>query len=211
MINGILGKKLGMTQIFREDGEVVPVTVLEAGPCVVVQRKTAAKDGYEAAQLGLVESRPRRHATKASKGHFAKSGTAPTRFIRELRLQEGGETKPGDSVKVDLFHPKDLVNVIGVSKGRGFAGVVKRHHFAGGVATHGSMFHRAPGSIGQSSYPSRVWKGMRGAGHMGTDRVTVRNLEVVRVIPEDNLLLVKGAVPGANGGYLIIERVSSAS
>jgi large subunit ribosomal protein L3 len=128
-----------------------------------------------------------------------------------LRLKEGGETKPGDSVKVDLFQPKDLVNVIGVSKGRGFAGVIKRHHFAGGGATHGSMFHRAPGSIGQSSYPSRVWKGMRAAGHMGTDRVTVRNLEVVRVVPEDNLLLVKGAVPGANGGYLIIERVSSAS
>ena len=211
MINGILGKKLGMTQIFREDGEVVPVTVLEAGPCIVVQRKTAAQDGYEAAQLGLVESRPRRHATKASKGHFTKSGTAPTRFIRELRLKEGGETKAGDSVKVDLFQPKDLVNVIGVSKGRGFAGVIKRHHFAGGGATHGSMFHRAPGSIGQSSYPSRVWKGMRGAGHMGTDRVTVRNLEVVRVVPEDNLLLVKGAVPGANGGYLIIEKVSSAS
>ncbi len=211
MVNGILGKKLGTTQIFREDGEVVPVTVLEAGPCVVVQRKTAAKDGYEAAQLGLVESRPRRHATKASRGHFAKSGTAPTRFTRELRLKEGGETKPGDSVKVDLFQPKDLVNVIGVSKGRGFAGVIKRHHFAGGGATHGSMFHRAPGSIGQSSYPSRVWKGMRAAGHMGTDRVTVRNLEVVRVVPEDNLLLVKGAVPGANGGYLIIERVSSAS
>lgn len=210
MANGILGKKLGMTQIFREDGAVVPVTVLEAGPCVVVQRKKADKDGYEAAQLGLVEARPKRHPSKASQGHFAKAGVAATRFIREVRLREGaGETKPGDAVKVDIFQPHDRVNVTGISKGRGFAGVVKRHHFRGGPATHGSMFHRAPGSIGASAFPSRVWKGMRAAGHMGTDRVTVRNLEIVRIVVEDNLLLVKGAVPGANGGYLIIEKVSS--
>jgi large subunit ribosomal protein L3 len=209
MVNGILGKKLGMSQVFREDGEAVPVTVLQAGPCVVVQRKSATKDGYEAAQLGLVEARPARHATKAIQGHFKKSGGAPARFIREVRLQEGGDTKPGDSIKVDIFQPNDRVNVTGVSKGRGFAGMVKRHHFRGGAATHGSMFHRAPGSIGASAFPSRVLKGMRAAGHMGAERVTVRNLEVVRVDPQENLLLVKGNVPGPNGGYLVIEKTGA--
>jgi large subunit ribosomal protein L3 len=196
-----------MTRFFRADGEAIPVTVLQAGPCIVVQRKTASTDGYEAAQLALVESRPKRRAPKAIQKHFAKAGAAPMRFVRELRLRSGGEdTKQGDSIKVDLFRPKDLVNVIGVSKGRGFAGLVKRHHFRGGDATHGSMFHRAPGSIGASAYPSRVLKGMRGAGHMGVDRVTVRNLEVVEVNAEENLILVKGAVPGPNGGYLMIEK-----
>ena len=207
MVNGILGKKVGMTRYFRPDGEAIPVTVLEAGPCIVVQRKTGSTDGYEAAQLALVESRPRRRAPKAIQKHFAKAGAAPMRFIREFRLKEGGEdTKQGDSIKVDQFRPKDMVNVIGVSKGRGFAGVVKRHHFRGGDKSHGSMFHRAPGSIGASAYPSRVLKGMRAAGHMGVDRVTVRNLEVVEVNAEENLLLVKGAVPGPNGGYLMIEK-----
>ena len=207
MVNGIVGKKIGMTRYFHPDGQSIPVTVLQAGPCIVVQRKTATTDGYEAAQLTLVESRPRRRATKAIQKHFAKAGAAPMRFVREFRLQAGDEdTKPGDSVKVDQFRPKDLVNVIGVSKGRGFAGLVKRHNFRGGDATHGSMFHRAPGSIGASAYPSRVIKGMRGAGHMGVDRVTVRNLEVVEVNAEENLLLVKGAVPGPNGGYLVVEK-----
>jgi large subunit ribosomal protein L3 len=207
MVNGILGKKIGMTRVFRADGECIPVTVLEAGPCIVVQRKTATTDGYEAAQLALVESRPRRRVPKAIQKHFAKAGAAPMRFVREFRLRNGGEdTKQGDSVKVDLFRPKDLVNVVGVSKGRGFAGVIKRHHFRGGDITHGSMFHRAPGSIGASAYPSRVLKGMRGAGHMGVDRVTVRNLEVIEVNAEENLILVKGAVPGPNGGYLMIEK-----
>jgi large subunit ribosomal protein L3 len=207
MVNGILGKKVGMTRFFRADGEAIPVTVLQAGPCIVVQRKTASTDGYEAAQVALVESRPRRRAPKAIQKHFAKAGAAPMRFVREFRLGTGGEdTKQGDSVKVDLFRPKDLVNVIGVSKGRGFAGLVKRHHFRGGDATHGSMFHRAPGSIGASAYPSRVLRGMRAAGHMGVDRVTVRNLEVVEVNAEENLILVKGAVPGPNGGYLMIEK-----
>ena len=207
MVNGILAKKVGMTRVFREDGEAVPVTMLQAGPCVVVQRKTATTDGYDAAQLALVETRPLRHAPKAIQKHFAKVGAAPMRFVREVGFREGGEdTKPGDSVKVDQFQPKDLVNVIGVSKGRGFAGVIKRHHFRGGGGSHGSMFHRAPGSIGASAYPSRVLKGMRGAGHMGVDRVTVRNLEVVQVDLEENLLLVKGAVPGPNGGYLIISK-----
>jgi len=209
MVSGILGKKLGMTRFFREDGESVPVTVLQAGPCVVVQRKSATKDGYESAQLALVEGRAMRHATKPMQGHFAKASVAPMRFVREIRLAAGSEeTKQGDSVKADLFQANDLVNVTGVSKGRGFAGSIRRHHFRGGAATHGSMFHRAPGSIGASSYPSRVWKGTRMAGRMGSARATVRNLEVVQVDAEKNLLLVKGAVPGPNGGYLVIEKVS---
>ncbi|OFW08274.1 MAG: 50S ribosomal protein L3 [Acidobacteria bacterium RIFCSPLOWO2_12_FULL_59_11] len=209
MVSGILGKKLGMTRFFREDGESLPVTVLQAGPCVVVQRKAATKDGYESAQLALVEGRAMRHATKPMQGHFAKASVAPMRFVREIRLAAGSEeTKQGDSVKADLFQANDLVNVTGVSKGRGFAGSIRRHHFRGGAASHGSMFHRAPGSIGASSYPSRVWKGTRMAGHMGSARATVRNLEVVQVDAEKNLLLVKGAVPGPNGGYLVIEKVS---
>ena len=209
MVSGILGKKLGMTRFFREDGESLPVTVLQAGPCVVVQRKAATKDGYESAQLALVEGRAMRHATKPMQGHFAKASVAPMRFVREIRLAAGSEeTKQGDSVKADLFQANDLVNVTGVSKGRGFAGSIRRHHFRGGAASHGSMFHRAPGSIGASSYPSRVWKGTRMAGHMGSARATVRNLEVVQEGAEDNLLLVKGAVPGPNGGYLVIEKVS---
>ena len=209
MVNGILGKKLGMSRLFREDGEAVPVTLLQAGPCVVVQRKTAATDGYEAVQLGFIEGRPKRHVPKPLRGHFSKAGVAPTRFVRELRLQgQGEDAKPGDSIKADIFQANDLVHVIGVSKGRGFAGFVKRHHFRGGAASHGSMFHRAPGGIGASAYPSRVWKGQRMAGHMGVDRVTVRNLEVIRVDAEKNLLVVKGAVPGPKGGYLMIRRVN---
>jgi len=210
MVNGILGKKIGMSQIFRPDGEMVPVTILQAGPCVIVQRKSAAKEGYEAAQLALVEGRRKRKPTKAMQNHFANSGVAPMRFVREIRLSDGsGDTKAGDSVKVDVFQLKDRVNVIGVSKGKGFAGNVKRHHFRGGSGAHGSMFHRAPGSIGSSAFPSRVFKGMRAAGHMGTDRVTVRNLEVIRVDAEENLLMVKGCVPGPNGGYLIIEKANA--
>ncbi len=211
MLNGILGKKLGMSQIFREDGEMVPVTVLQAGPCVVVQRKTAAKEGYESAQLAFVEARAKRHPTKPMQGHFAKANVAPMRFIREIRLEAGSdETKQGDSVNVGLFQPKDRVNVIGVSKGRGFAGLVKRHHFGGGEGSHGSMFHRAPGSIGSSAFPSRVFKGMRAAGHMGDARVTTKNLEVIRVDAEENVLMVKGSVPGPTGGYLVIEKVKVA-
>ena len=213
MLNGILGKKLGMSQIFREDGEMVPVTVLQAGPCVVVQRKSAAKEGYESAQLALVEGRPVRHATKATRGHFAKSGATPARFVREIRLEPSAtgaeDTKPGDSVKVDLFQPKDRVHVTGVSKGRGFAGTVKRHHFGGGDRSHGSMHHRLPGSIGSSAFPSRVFKGMRAAGHMGAERVTVQNLEVIRIDAAENLMMVKGCVPGPNGGYLLIQKAAA--
>jgi large subunit ribosomal protein L3 len=210
MVDAILGKKLGMTQIFEENGDAVPVTVLKAGPCVVIQRKTASKDGYEAVQLGLVELPVPKRLTKALEGHFKKGGANPVRFLREVRLKSGsGEVKVGDKVLVDSFAVNELVDVIGVSKGKGFAGVQKRHHFGGGGGSHGSMFHRAPGSIGASAYPSRVLKGVRAAGHMGTDRVTVRNLRVVQVLPDDNTLLVRGAVPGPDGGYVIVRKAKA--
>jgi large subunit ribosomal protein L3 len=192
-----------MTQIFRADGQVVPVTLLKAGPCVVVQRKTPTTDGYDAVQLGLVEFAKKPNRPQA--GHLKKSGAEGVKYLREFRLKAGmGDPKPGDRVLVDQFKPKDKVDVTGVSKGRGFAGVVKRHHFGGGDATHGSMFHRAPGSIGASSFPSRVFPGTRMAGQMGNAQVTVRNLEVVEVDAEDNVLMVKGAVPGPNGSYVIV-------
>ena len=211
MSPGILGKKIGMTQVFRPDGQVVPVTVLKAGPCVVVQRKTPATDGYDAVQLGLMEYVKKTSVNKPQAGHLKKSGAEGVKFQREFRLESAGngDMKAGDRVLVDEFKPKEKVDVIGISKGRGFAGVVKRHHFAGSDDTHGSMFHRAPGSIGASSFPSRVFPGMRMGGHMGTDRVTVRNLEIIEVDAEENTLLVKGAVPGPNGGYVVVRRSRS--
>ncbi len=210
MVNAILGKKLGMTQVFAENGDAIPVTVLKAGPCVVMQRKTAQKDGYEAAQLGLVEVPLPRRLTKPMEGHFKKAGANPVRFLREVRLGEGtGDVNVGDKVLVDVFAINDVVDVTGVSKGRGFAGVHKRHHFGGGGGAHGSMFHRAPGSIGASAWPSRVTKGMRAAGHMGNVRVTVRNLRVVQVLAEDNTLLVEGAVPGPQGSYVIVHKAKA--
>ena len=210
MVNGILGKKLGMTEIFTEDGSMTPITLLQAGPCVVLQRKTKASDGYEAAQLGLLGDRRVRRANKAQNGHLKRSGVAPVRFQREVPLSDGeGDTKAGDAISASLFKAKDKVTINGLSKGRGFAGVVKRHHFRGGAASHGSMFHRAPGSIGASAFPSRVIKGNRAAGRMGNSRVTVRNLQVMKVDAEENLLWVKGSVPGPNGGYLIIKKAAS--
>jgi large subunit ribosomal protein L3 len=210
MSPGILGRKIGMTQIFRPDGQVVPVTLLKAGPCAVVQRKTPATDGYDAVQLGLVEFVKPKRLNKPKTGHLKKAGVEGAKFVREFRLDQGrpasGDLKPGDQVLVTDFKPADKVDVIGVSKGRGFAGLVKRHHFGGGDATHGSMFHRAPGSIGASSFPSRVLPGMRMAGHMGHAQVTVRNLEVIDVDADDNVLVVKGAVPGPNGGYVVVRR-----
>ena len=208
MSPGILGKKIGMTQVFRPDGQVVPVTVLKAGPCVVTQRKTPATDGYDAVQLGLMEYVKKSRVLKPQAGHLKKSGAEGVKFQREFRLGEGadGGLKPGDRVLAEEFKPAEKVDVIGLSKGRGFTGVVKRHHFRGGDATHGSMFHRAPGSIGGSSFPSRVFPGMRMAGRMGNQRVTVRNLEIVEVDAEDNVILVKGAVPGPNGGYVVVRR-----
>ncbi len=207
MINGILGIKVGMTQFFEKDGTAVPATVIKAGPCVVVQKKTTANDGYDAVQLGLVEFVADKRVKKAMQGHFKKASVSPVKLLREFRLNESAEsTQVGSKILVDQFAPADSVDVSGVSKGRGFAGVIKRHNFAGGAATHGSMFHRAPGSIGSSAFPSRVFKGMRAAGHMGQDRVTAKNLRVVKVDVENNLLIVRGAVPGANGGYVIIRK-----
>ncbi|MGA3026534.1 MAG: 50S ribosomal protein L3 [Bryobacteraceae bacterium] len=207
MSPGILGKKIGMTQVFRADGQVVPVTLLKTGPCVVVQRKTPATDGYDAVQLGLVEFAKAKHTTKPQAGHLKKANAEGVRFLREFRLGEGdGDLKSGDRVLADEFKPADKVDVIGISKGRGFASLMKRHNFHGGPKSHGSMFHRAPGSIGASSFPSRVFPGTRMAGHMGTQRVTIRNLEVVQVDAEDNVLMVKGAVPGPNGGYVLVRR-----
>ncbi len=207
MAPGILGKKIGMTQVFRADGQVVPVTLLKAGPCVVVQRKTPVTDGYDAVQLGLMEFVKSKRITNPLAAHVKKAGVDGVRFLRELKLRPGDDDlKTGDRVLVDQFRPSDKVDVIGVSKGRGFAGVVRRHHFRGGDASHGSMFHRAPGSIGASSYPSRVFPGLKMAGHMGVQRVTVRNLEIIDVDLEDNVLIVKGAVPGPNGGYVVVRR-----
>ena len=209
MSPGILGKKIGMTQVFRADGQAVPVTLLKTGPCTVVQRKTATTDGYEAVQLGLLEFVKPARINKPATGHLKKAGVEGVRFLQEFRLgagRENSELKPGDQVLIDEFKPKQMVDVIGTSKGRGFAGVVRRHHFGGGEGSHGSMHHRAPGSIGASSFPSRVVPGMRMGGHMGHEQVTVRNLEIVDVVAEDNVLVVKGAVPGPNGGYVIVRR-----
>jgi large subunit ribosomal protein L3 len=206
-INGILGRKIGMTQLFLEDGVIVPVTVLQAGPCVVVQKKTAGEDGYAAVQLGLVEPVPKKRVTKPLQGHFKKAGVPPLRFIREFPVaDETAAPEPGSHIAVNMFAEGEMVDVTGVSKGKGFQGVVRRHHFRGGGAAHGSMFHRAPGSIGASSYPSRVVKGMRAAGHMGARTTTVKNLRVERIDPEKNAMLVRGAVPGHRGTYLVIRR-----
>jgi large subunit ribosomal protein L3 len=207
MSPGILGKKIGMTQVFRPDGQVVPVTVLKAGPCVVTQRKTPSTDGYDAIQIGLVEFVKPQRLNKPQTGHLKKAGVDGAKFVKELRLRQGdNDFKPGDRILAEEFKPNQKVDVIGVSKGRGFAGFVKRHHFRGGDASHGSMHHRAPGSIGASSFPSRVFPGMRGAGHMGTDRVTVRNLEIVQVDTDENVIMIKGAVPGPNGSYVLVRR-----
>ena len=206
-VNGIIGIKLGMTQVFAEDGAAVPCTVLQAGPCVVVQRRGKQTDGYDAVQLGLVEFVKPQRISKPMTGHFKKANVAPMRMLREVRLEKSDdETKVGDRVLVDGFKPGELVDVTGVSKGKGFQGGVKRWHYRGGDATHGSMFHRAPGGIGASSFPSRVWPGQHFPGHMGHERKTVKNLRVVKIDTEENLLLVRGAVPGPAGCYLLIRK-----
>jgi large subunit ribosomal protein L3 len=205
-VTGIIGRKVGMTQLFEKDGTVVPATVIKAGPCVVVQAKTAQTDGYEAVQIGLVDPRPPK-ANKAIAGHFKKAGAPPTRVLREVKVKAGGDpVKAGDQVLVNIFNAGDRVDVIATSRGRGFQGVVKRHHFAGGAATHGSMFHRAPGSIGASSFPSRVVKGMRAAGRMGADRVTTRNIKVVSIDADNHLIVLRGAVPGAPDGIVVVRQ-----
>jgi large subunit ribosomal protein L3 len=208
MIQGLIAKKIGMSQQFDDAGNVIPVTILKAGPCTVVQKKTAEKDGYIAVQLGFVEERAVRKPTKPQTGHFKKAGVPVVKKLQEFGCSDLAAVKEGDQVLVDIFEVGETVHAVGTSKGKGFAGVVKRHHFAGGGAAHGSMFHRAPGSIGASSYPSRVVKGMRMGGHMGSERVTVRKLKVVATDTDNNLLIVKGAVPGAKGGYVLIKKGS---
>jgi large subunit ribosomal protein L3 len=211
MINGIIGRKIGMTQIFAADGTVTPVTVIKAGPCVVVQKKSAAgKDGYNAVQIGLVEDKPIRlkRVTKPMQGHFEKTGggVPPTRILKEIRLEAESEMNVGDTILVNQFTDGDMVEVVGQSKGKGFQGTIKRHNFSRGPESHGSMNVRKPGSIGQSAYPSRVIKGVRSSGHMGNERVTVKGLTVARVDEENNLIMVRGAVPGANGSVVVIKK-----
>ncbi len=213
MINGIIGRKVGMTQLFAEDGTVTPVTVIKAGPCVVVQTKTAnGKDGYNAVQLGLVEDNPikLKNVSKPLRGHFEKtgSGTPPTRVLKEIRLEGEADVNVGDQVKADLFADGDKIEVVGKSKGRGFAGTIKRHNFKRGPESHGSMNVREPGSIGQSAYPSRVIKGTKSSGHMGDEQVTVRGLTVAKVDVENNLIMVRGAVPGPNGSLVVVRKAS---
>jgi large subunit ribosomal protein L3 len=209
-VTGILGKKLGMTQIFDADGTVHPATVIKAGPCVVVQTKNPQTDGYEAVQLGFVEENAPK-GNKAMTGHFKKANVPPTRVRGEVKVAAGGDAaKPGDQVLVTIFADGERVDVIGTSRGKGFQGVIKRHHFAGGAATHGSMFHRAPGSIGASSFPSRVVKGMRAAGRMGHTRITTHNLKVLRVDSENHLLIVEGSVPGAPESYVTVRKAITA-
>ncbi len=210
MVNGLLGKKLGMTRVFTGDGRWIDVTVLEAGPCTVIQRKTEAKDGYEAVQVGFGDLQERL-CKKPQQGHFARAGVPPKRMLREFRVETGSELKPGDEISADIFSVGDRVDISGVSKGKGFAGVQKRHGFGGGPGGHGSNFHRAPGSVGQSADPSRVFKNKRMPGRMGGVRVTTENLEVVNVDPTKNLLVVRGSVPGANGGVIVVRRSGHAT
>src|SRR5881227_1643294 len=212
MVNGIIGKKVGMTQLFAADGTVTPVTVIKAGPCIVVQKKSATgADGYDAVQLGLVEERPvkLKNVNKPMRGHFEKTGAGmpPTRILKEIRVTDGDNgLDVGDQVLVSQFADGDMIDVTGRSKGRGFAGTIKRHHFSRGPESHGSMNVRKPGSIGASAYPSRVIKGNRSSGHMGDERVTVKGLTVARVDTENNLLMIRGAVPGANGSVVVVRK-----
>jgi large subunit ribosomal protein L3 len=217
-VTGILGRKIGMTQVFDEKGEVHPITVLQAGPCVITQLKSAAKDGYDAAQIGLVEFVKAGKITKPQAGHFAKNDVAPVKLVREVPVEaakptadgetSNGHVKAGDRVLVDIFSDEKYVDVIGTSKGRGFSGVVRRHNFAGGPKSHGHMF-QVQGSIGASSFPSRVFPGQRMPGHFGVDRVTVRNLRIRGIDVEENLLMVEGAVPGPRDGYVLISKAKA--
>jgi large subunit ribosomal protein L3 len=211
-VTGILGKKIGMTQVFDEKGDVHPITVLQAGPCVITQLKTLVNDGYEAAQIGLVEFVKDKNVTKPQAGHFAKTEAPPVKVIKEVGLeideQGGVGAKAGDRVLVDIFSDSKFVDVSGTSKGRGFAGVVRRHHFAGGPKSHGHMF-QVQGSIGASSFPSRVFPGQRMPGHMGAEQVTVRNLRIRGIDLDENLLMVEGAVPGSRQGYVLISKAKN--
>jgi len=201
---GLIGRKVGMTQVFDGDGRQVPVTVIQAGPCTVVEVRTRASHGYDALQLGFEAKK--KNVVKPQAGHFKKAGVPVMRVLREMRVEKADGYKPGQTLTVEVFAPGELVDVSGISKGKGFQGGVKRHGWHGGDATHGSMFHRAPGSIGASSDPSRVWPGHRLPGRMGGEHRTVLNLEVVRVMAEQNLLVVRGAVPGASGGLVLVRK-----
>lgn len=205
MVRGLLGKKLGMTRIFTESGELVPVTLLEVGPCTVVQRKTRDKDGYDAVQIGFDDIKEKR-CTKPLQGHFKKAGSGPKRFLREFRVATESELKAGDEIRADIFAAGERVDVSGVSKGKGFAGVQKRLGYKGGPGGHGSMFHRRPGSIGMSADPSETMKGKGMPGHMGNRRSTTQNIEVVRVDAEKNIVMIRGSVPGANGGLVELRK-----
>lgn len=208
-VEGILGRKIGMTQIFDESGNAIPVTVIEAGPCPVVQVKTVENDGYNAVQLGFLEVKEK-SVNKPLLGHFRKAGVKPTRYLREIRADDVSDVKPGDVIDVSIFSEGDLVDVTGWSKGRGFAGVMKRWGFHGSRASHGAeKDHRHPGSIGSSTFPARVVKGKKMAGRYGGERVTVKNLLVVKVDPENNMLVVKGSVPGPPNGLLIIRKAKT--
>ena len=208
MVEGLIGKKIGITQNFDEQGNVYPVTVIQAGPCTVFQKKTEKRDGYSSLQLGFVEEKGQKHPNKPISGHCEKAGVPPPKILREFRYIDQAEVKVGDQFFVDIFEKGEKVHITGFSKGKGFAGVVKRWGFHGGKNTHGSMFHRAPGSIGASAYPSRVVKGKKLPGHMGAVKNTVRNLMVVQADKENNLLVVKGPIPGANGGYILIKKAN---
>lgn len=203
MATTILGRKLGMTQVWSEDDQLIPVTVIEAGPCVITQVKTVAKDGYSAMQIGFGDIAERK-VNKPMTGHFEKAGVDPKRHLMEVRLDDDANVKMGDEITVEVFADAKSVHVTGVSKGKGFAGAMKRHNFKGGPGGHGSHSHRVPGSVGQASTPSRIFRGKKMPGHMGTDTTTVRNLDVVRIDAEQNLLIVKGAVPGGKNALLTI-------
>ncbi|MBI1317895.1 MAG: 50S ribosomal protein L3 [Candidatus Hydrogenedens sp.] len=205
MVNAILGRKLGMTRVFTEDGRWIEVTLVQAGPCTVVQRKTAENDGYDAVQVGFEEKKERR-TNKPMTGHFEKNGVTPKKILKEFRVEGASELKPGDNITTEIFKAGDKVDVQGTTKGRGFAGVHKRHGMGGGPGTHGSHFHRVPGSVGQSADPSKVYKGKRLPGRMGNKTVTTQNLEVVLVDSEKHLLGVRGAIPGANGGLVMVKQ-----
>lgn len=206
MIEGILGKKIGMTEYFLDNGNAVVATVIEAGPCFVIQKKTTEKDGYEAVQVGFLEAKPQR-VNKPMLGHFKKAGVAPLKHIVEFAAG-ADDYKPGDEIKADVFEEGETVDVVGTSKGKGFAGVMQKHNFRGQPASHGGMAHRRPGGIGSATYPARVWKGQRMAGHLGNERVTMQGLTVFKVDAERNLIVIKGSVPGPNGGLVMIKRTS---
>ena len=210
MVNGLIGKKVGMTQIFGADGSLIPVTVVEAGPCRVVFKKTVEKDGYNAVQISFKDAKEK-HLTKPVLGHFKKNGVSPARYLAEFTAGDAASLTAGQELTVEIFKEGELIDVSGVTKGKGFQGVMKRHKFAGGPATHGSMFHRAPGSIGSSAYPSRVRKNKRMPGHMGDKKRTVQNLEIVGVRKEDNLLLIRGAIPGSPGSLVIVRKAVKGS